>query len=485
MNNYHKQNVVIIGGGPAGLGAALMLAKRGWKDIKVIEKRPSADYYEPDKSFSYQIDGRGQKLTDFLEITAKLADLSVPNTDFYFTIIQKDGTRKTTKLPIADSQRKTAYWLPRASFLDLLYQEIAQHWQDTIQILFNTECVEIKPHSQNLEQLEIITQSQNQEQLTFIPNLIVGCDGLNSLVRQTLHEIEGKSNLFAMQQFPSPSAGLKYKVLTLPAQFPLSAKEGDLSTSTMAYGIRSSFKGRKKAISLGLLPLKNPNQPRTANIINYPNHEIWQLSTPVEVEEFIKQAFPQLPIEKIISAEEIARFTASEGGKFPMPQYCSGLYQIFGKPENNQGTAVILLGDAVHCFPPDIGQGVNSALEDIYIFQEILQEKQDNLAAALPRYQNLRQNDIKALIRLVQISYPWQYNQDQLQKRLWSINFFLRLLLNRLFPILFSPHSFLLIQNHELSYSEILHKSNRTTQILSILGGLIILSLILMFTSSH
>ncbi len=476
MNYYYQKNVVIIGGGPAGLGTALMLAKRGWKDITVIEKRPSADYYEPDKSFSYQIDGRGQKLTDLLELTAKLADLSVPNTDFYFTLIQKDGTRQTTKLPIADSKRKTAYWLPRASFVQLLYQEIHQHWQDSIQVLFQTKCVEIK---QNQERLEILTQSQAQEQLTLIPTLIVGCDGLNSIVRQTLHQMEGGAHSFEMQQFPSPSSGLKYKVLTLPPQFPLSEQEGDLAESTMAYAIRSTFKGRKKAISLGLLPLKNPYQPRTANIITYPDHLIWQLETKAEVEQFLKQAFPQLPLEKIISPEEIARFTSSDGGIFPIPQYCSGLYHISGKPEDNQGTAVILLGDAAHCFPPDIGQGVNSALEDVYLFQEILAATQDNLSQALPRYESSRQPDIKALIRLVQISYPWQYNQDPFQKRLWSLNFFLRLLLNRLFPFLFFPHSFLLIQNHELSYSEILAKSNRTTQVLAILVGLTILTLML------
>ncbi|MEH2117337.1 FAD-dependent oxidoreductase [Nostoc sp.] len=475
MNHSYKKNVVIMGGGPAGLGTALMLAKRGWKDITVIEKRPSADYYEPDKSFSYQIDGRGQKLTDLLEITAKLADLSVANTEFYLTLIQKDGTRKTTKLPITDSKRKTAYWLPRASFVELLYQEIHQHWQDSIQVLFNTEGVEIKQH---VEHLEIITQSQSQEKLSFIPTLIVGCDGLNSIVRETLHQMEGQSHSFEMQKFPSPSSGLKYKILTLPPQFPLSESEGDLAQTTMAYAIRSTFKGRKKAISLGLLPFKNPHKPRTANIITYPDHQIWQLETKEEVKQFLTEAFPQLPLEKIISPEEIARFTSSDGGKFPIPQYCSGLYQIWGKPEDNQGTAVILLGDATHCFPPDIGQGVNSALEDIYQIHEILAATQDNLSQALPRYQSLRQPDIKALIRLAQISYPWQYNQDLLQKRLWSINFFMRLLLNRLFPFLFSPHSFLLIQNHELSYSEILAKSNRTTQVLAILGGLAILTLI-------
>jgi 2-polyprenyl-6-methoxyphenol hydroxylase-like FAD-dependent oxidoreductase len=104
---------------------------------------------------------------------------------------------------------------------------------------------------------------------------------------------------------------------------------------------------------------------------------------------------------------------------------------------------------------------------------ETLAETKDNLSQALPRYQNLRQEDIKALIRLVKISYPWQYNQNVLQKRLWSINFLLRLLLNKIFPFLISPHSFLLLQQHELSYSEILSKSDRTTKILFILIGLI------------
>ena len=476
MNNSYLTNVVIIGGGPAGLGAALMLAKRGWTDITVLEKRPSAAYYEPDKSFSYQIDGRGQKLTDLLEITPKLADLSVPNTDFYFTLIKKDGTRQTSKLPIADSNRKTAYWLPRASFVQLFYQEIEENWSDSIQVLFQTQCIEIQ---QNRECLEIIAQSRDKNKFTLTPTLLVGCDGLNSIVRHTLHHMEGKSQDFEMQQFPSPSAGLKYKVLTLPPQFPLSAKEGDLSHSTMAYGIRSAFKGRNQAISLGLLPLKNTDLPRTANIIAFPEHQIWQLKTPEAVEHFLKQAFPQLPLEQIIAPEEIARFVSSDGGTFPIAQYCSKLYRIWRQPQDNQGTAVILLGDAVHCFPPDIGQGVNSALEDVYLFHETLGQTEDNLSQALPRYQNLRQPDIKALIRLVQISYPWQYNQAPLQKRLWSLNFFLRFLLNRVFPFLFNPHSFLLIQNHELSYSEILNKSNRTTQAIFIFFGLLILLLLL------
>lgn len=46
-----KESVVIVGGGPSGLATALMLAKRGWTDISVVERTPSADYFDKDLAF--------------------------------------------------------------------------------------------------------------------------------------------------------------------------------------------------------------------------------------------------------------------------------------------------------------------------------------------------------------------------------------------------------------------------------------------------
>lgn len=45
------EGAVIVGGGPSGLATALMLAKRGWRDISVIERTPSADYFDPRVAF--------------------------------------------------------------------------------------------------------------------------------------------------------------------------------------------------------------------------------------------------------------------------------------------------------------------------------------------------------------------------------------------------------------------------------------------------
>jgi len=54
-------------------------------------------------------------------LTEKLAKVSVPNTEFYLTEIKADGNRKTSKLPTVDPNRKTAYWLQRRTFLQLLF----------------------------------------------------------------------------------------------------------------------------------------------------------------------------------------------------------------------------------------------------------------------------------------------------------------------------------------------------------------------------
>ncbi|MBD2504131.1 FAD-dependent monooxygenase [Anabaena azotica FACHB-119] len=185
----------------------------------------------------------------------------------------------------------------------------------------------------------------------------------------------------------------------------------------------------------------------------------------------------RITTRKILSPEEADRFAKSEGGYFPKPQYCSGLQFLLTSKSKNQDSlpiGVVLLGDTIHCFPPDIGQGVNAALEDVCVLDEALSQTNDDISQALPLYESLRVADTKALIRLVQIAFPWQYGQDPFRTKIWRINFFLRLVLSRLLPFLFSPQAFFLVQNYQLSYQEILAKVDRTTQIIYVLGFILL-----------
>ncbi len=344
-----QSNVLIVGGGPAGLATALMLAKRGWTKITVLEKRTSADYYEPDKSFNYLIDGRGQKFTDLLGLTESLSHLGVPNTEFYITRIQPNGKRKTAKFPV-NSHRKTAYWLPRRVFVQLLYEEIERNWQDQITVLFNIQCQEINQIAtqEGIQTLEVVAQT-HEEIKRFEPFFLVGCDGIQSIVRNTLKQWD-RSDRFEMKQFPSSSSGLRYKVLSLPPEFPLDTQHQDHAVSTMAYAIRGASRDRTHSLTLGLLPLREETAPRTANIITYPDHQIWSLKTGEQILQFLEQQCPQVPIRQIISMEEADRFAKSDGGFFPIPQYCTGLYYLLKQSSETISAGVLLLGDAIHCW---------------------------------------------------------------------------------------------------------------------------------------
>jgi kynurenine 3-monooxygenase len=464
-------NVLIVGGGPAGLATALMLAQRGWTEITVLEKRMAVNDYEPDKSFNYLIDARGQQLTDLLGLTEPLSRVSVPAAEFQITCIQPNGDRKTITQPLNDP--KPGYWLFRSDFLQLLYQEIEQHWQDQITVWFNSRCIAInKVIEDNVETLEAVIGHEDSALTQRIqPTLLIGCDGVQSIVRSTLN-IWDQSSKFEMQQFPSPSSGLRYKALRLPPNFPLDVEGKNQAVSTQSYSVRGEFRERRRAMRLGVLPIKESNTPRPAMLINWTDHQLWQLKTGEEVLNFLSQAFPKLPLRQMISSQEADRFAQSAGGTFPTPQFCVGLHYLLPHPLELKATpafGILLLGDAAHCFPPDIGQGVNSALEDVYVLNQVLAENGDDLARSLPNYETRRSPDVEALVRLAQIAAPWQYNQAPLRTKLWLIGLVIRLGLSKILPFI-SPPIALQIRDPQHSYCAIWLSEQRTSRILTVMG---------------
>ena len=73
--------VMIVGGGPTGMSAALMLERKGYRDITVLEKT-GYDEFETDRSYQYLIDGRGQRLTDMLGLSSSIAQQGVSSQFF-------------------------------------------------------------------------------------------------------------------------------------------------------------------------------------------------------------------------------------------------------------------------------------------------------------------------------------------------------------------------------------------------------------------
>ena len=104
---------------------------------------------------------------------------------------------------------------------------------------------------------------------------------------------------FEPRELASPSAGLTYKMLQVPPSFDVTNKtDGSRFTtrSRDAYTVPSrSTKPNTRRLRLGLLPSRDPELPRTANVIRPATHEIWRCATGAEVREFLRSEFPQLP----------------------------------------------------------------------------------------------------------------------------------------------------------------------------------------------
>jgi kynurenine 3-monooxygenase len=121
----------------------------------------------------------------------------------------------------------------------------------------------------------------------------------------------------------------------------------------------------------------------------------------------------------------------------------------------HEGNSILLIGDSAHAVSPSIGQGCNASLEDVLIFNRLLDRYEDDWEQALPAFSEQRVTDAHALRELSDYSFP--------RTKLLAIEYFLRLkihrFLHRLFPQLVKPFVFDLVLDYDLPYSQVLKLS--------------------------
>jgi len=179
-----KQQIVISGGGPGGLAAALLFADLGWKEIILVERRPSPSDFEKNKAFNYQIDPRGQKLLKRLGIDAMLDEYGVANRDFTLTTIKPNGEVSVASPPIIDPERETSYWTTRRNFLTMLHKTIEERNDQRIRLLYNHSFQGIRRGPDGKPEITILDLANNEPHI-FRPNILLACDGLGSQVHQS------------------------------------------------------------------------------------------------------------------------------------------------------------------------------------------------------------------------------------------------------------------------------------------------------------
>ena len=454
-----SRSVFIAGGGPSGLAAAILFEQLGWDEIILAEQRLSPKDFEKNKSFNYQIDGRGQKLLQRIGLADRLPEVGVANTSFSMTVVKPDGSSKVSDAMIVNAKRPVCYWTTRRKLQTLLAQAAAEVPNGRIKLLYGHTVSGIRDNPETgTADVEVLDREGNI--VPFAPDLILACDGLNSTMRQSAQACrEVPDGHFSMNECPSPSAKLRYRVLNFPSIFQAARGEVQVDDRTMAYIFPSRHSDIRRTGSLFAFPVAGEDQPRSLNIIREADHHIWSIETAEELLAFLEDSHPQLDIRRLIPVAEAQDFVAMRPGKFPEPQYASYLHTEIGSGVPK--TQFLLIGDSAHAFPPDLGLGVNSALEDLEMLATALTNDPD-WRAAVQTYATKRLPESKALVRLVQTVFPEQYGTRPWAMKRWVAKFLVGSLLNKLAPSLVDQHAFLLTQDPDLSYTQIEHRKLRS-----------------------
>lgn len=507
---------IVVGAGPVGIAASLVLATNHGYDVTLLESSPESSLqtkYDPTKAFLYNVNARGQTLTKmFPSMHEKLVQRGVESRGFAdstITIVPSDPEvpiPKQVKMDksfelkddkdevkaIANSEKAAApgYWIPRHEMVGLMAECIEEHNAKgvggKISFLTGRECIGVSPGNENGVSVMIKDQTCA---VTLHADLVVGADGMNSKVRESLANASAdtwaadcpKPKLFNLRKWESPASFLRIKVLQLPPRFEIPDADGNpplVTNSENIYAIRSIYKGPQNYLSLGLLPMKNNDQVRPTNIVTRPDHDVWKLKDGESIKTWFETAFPRMNFDGMISDEEWDRFAKAEGTRFPHCQYSKGM-AVYDKSGSG---GVALVGDAIHAFPPDIGQGVNAGLMDVVCLdralsgldtvtgKEVKEAKDDtktSLARNLQRYQRQHAPEIASLIRLARFGAPYQYKQphraDIVLRTLWTMNVALRLILNKITFKLIQPSCIILSQKPDLTFRQVMRRADLTT----------------------
>ncbi|KAL3911411.1 MAG: hypothetical protein SGARI_001659, partial [Bacillariaceae sp.] len=480
-----QKQAVVVGAGPAGLTSALVLARRHGYQVTVLEANEEIDVYDPTKAYPFLIRERGQKLTRlFPDLQQTLEDNGIGvegATKMVSVPADPEEVLETTPKEITIFVPKGKnYWLRRHEFLRILLDTVAK--DDNISLIKGVACESISPIGDS--QIEVRGTKQvsdsTKETVTLQSHLVIACDGMKSNVRQSLAETpssfekweNGNPKGFQVKKWTSPSTGLKFKTIHINADTKVPV--GDGTDYEIPFGVQTFHtirsrhaKDPKKFISLGLLPSKKA-PTRTFNVIRDDSHEIWSIRDGKELREWFADSFPRFDFSSdssLVAQSEFDRFASVDGLRLPLCQRSPEQYVA----SSDSKSAVVLVGDAVHCFPPDLGEGVNSGLEDVLALDQALEEHPDNVGDMARAFAKERGPESAAIVRMVRFGAPFQYGQfggmTSVKKMIWTINFFGRMLLNKMTFGLTPRPVFVEVGDGYQKYSSVMRKADALTAV--------------------
>lgn len=185
----HK--VIIIGGGPVGLSAAICLAYQGVSSI-LIEKHPTTTNHPKARG----VNGRSMELFRLWGLEEQLKQYQMPSEAYRFTWLEDFQGKEITRVQATVDYSPYSPTEHAILAQDDLERELFKKAQSMslITLRFNTEMIHAV---QNKEQVTVeILDKQTKKKAILSAQYLIAADGANSFLRRLFNvEMEGRDNL--------------------------------------------------------------------------------------------------------------------------------------------------------------------------------------------------------------------------------------------------------------------------------------------------
>ncbi|KAB2885278.1 MAG: NAD(P)-binding protein [Pseudorhodoplanes sp.] len=332
-----RLRIGVIGGGIGGLAAALALSQRGFA-VRVFEQ-----------SEALREVGAGVQMAPNATRVLRALGLEAPLHKIGFqpqaiVVRDWDDGREKRRTPLQDAGRRYGaayYQVHRADLLEMIASALGDA---QLELNARVAAVSSTPHG-----AAVTLDGGRQEAF----DLVVGCDGIHSLVRRTLHG----------PQSPRFTGTMCWRALTPAEVFP------------------SGFVAPEMTIwmgPLGHIVVYYVRGGRYVNMVAVRRSRAWveeSWSVPSSAPE-LSAAFPRVNADvRILLGRAQNAFKWGLFDRDPLPWWSRG--------------RITLLGDAAHPMLPFLAQGAAMAIEDAFVLAQTL-AGDDDVERALQRYEAAR-----------------------------------------------------------------------------------------------
>eukprot|EP00980_Cylindrotheca_fusiformis_P008853 scaffold1888_cov120-Cylindrotheca_fusiformis.AAC.23 len=447
-NSDNAGNAVIVGGGPAGLLSAICLAQKSAPAFKILvydrQPKPPAPTDENvwsnfSRHYLIGLGGRGIVALEKFGVWDEVKAVSVPvpgRQDW------NPGSNKPVERFLTERKYGT-YVLPRDKLVSVLNQHIVDNYAGHVDLFYQHEVLPVDffgngGNSVLLGVANMTDDTTAEEEISFQKrsgDVVVVADGAarafaNQIEKEDMARDSG--NPFSVVRFEDKNQRVfKTFHFRLPSNW-----RKDLNYAVRSAGDRIVFDA---------LPANNRGD-FVGNLLFRKDDEMAQRVDPSLFREFLDKVLPQF--SPMFDDDTVRKVAESPSSPLPMFRYI--------KPRMHHGKRCILLGDCAHTVKPYFGLGCNSALEDVKIFGDCI-DNASNINDAILDFSDSRAKDIETLVKA----------SANLDKPGFAgiVSFLIPIILDGIFhklaPRLFDPNIIAMLQREDLTFQDVLERKQK------------------------